>query len=90
MGSGIKNVSDKIDNYKIDILRGLETIIQNTESFLLQSTKILNISDPKRQLALGFSIVKSNGKIIKSVKNVKKGDELDVMLSDGVIKSITQ
>lgn len=87
MGSGIKNVSDNIDSYKVDILRGFESISQNIENFLSQSAKILSLSDPKRQLALGFSIVKSKGRILKSVKNVSKGDELTTMLSDGVIES---
>ncbi len=51
---------------------------------------MLDISNPERQLAYGYSIVKVGGKIVKSIKDVKSGEELDVSVKDGIIKTITK
>jgi exonuclease VII large subunit len=51
---------------------------------------MLDISNPERQLAYGYSIVKAGGKIVKSVKDVKSGEELDISVKDGIIKTITK
>lgn len=51
----------------------------------LEKTTALN--DPKRQLKLGFSIVKSRGRILKSVKSVSVGDAIDISLADGTLNS---
>jgi exonuclease VII large subunit len=54
---------------------------------LQNSGKVIELSNPERQLAHGYSIVRSGGKIVKSKKDVKKGDDLDIMVSDGTITS---
>jgi exodeoxyribonuclease VII large subunit len=36
---------------------------------------------------LGYSIARHNGKLIKSVKNVNIGEDVDVQVSDGSIQS---
>lgn len=47
----------------------------------------IRLNDPARQLKLGYAIVRQNGKILRSVRNVKAGDELSTQLSDGDIQS---
>lgn len=50
--------------------------------------KILEVRNPERQLRLGWSIARSvNGKIIRSVKDVKIGEDFQVSVSDGSIKA---
>ncbi|MDO8664352.1 MAG: exodeoxyribonuclease VII large subunit [Candidatus Liptonbacteria bacterium] len=53
-------------------------------NFAKQSIKL---NDPVRQLKLGYSIVRQNGKILRSIKGIKKGDGLDTQLADGTIQS---
>ena len=48
---------------------------------------IIKANDPERQLKLGYSIVSFKKKIVRSVKEVKKGDLVDVRVSDGKIES---
>jgi exodeoxyribonuclease VII large subunit len=48
------------------------------------------LHNPERQLALGYSLVMINKKIIRSVRDVKTGDEVDIKVSDGEIKSKIQ
>lgn len=55
--------------------------------------RIGNISDkishnsPERQLKLGYSIARIEEKIIRSVKNIGLGDNIDIQLNDGNLKA---
>ena len=48
---------------------------------------LIESHDPNRQLKLGYAIAKINGKIIKSIKHAKVGQDLDIILGDGIINS---
>ncbi len=54
---------------------------------IVQFGKILEVLNPERQLKRGYSIVRKNGKVVKSKKDLKSGDLLDISLSDGIIGS---
>ena len=45
------------------------------------------VHNPERQLKLGYSLVSLGGKIVRSVKEVEIGEEVDVKMSDGEFKS---
>lgn len=48
----------------------------------------LDSLSPLKTLTRGYSIVESqDGKIIKSVKSLKQGDELNIKMSDGLVKA---
>jgi exonuclease VII large subunit len=49
--------------------------------------KDMNSNNPERQLKLGYSIIRVNGKIVKSIDQVNEGDELISKLSDGEVYS---
>lgn len=87
MESGIKMVSDDIKRSSEIIFRGFSLLLENTGDFLRQSGKTLELLNPTRQLAQGYSIIKYKGKVLKSKKQVKKGDELELLVSDGIINS---
>jgi exodeoxyribonuclease VII large subunit len=42
-------------------------------------------NDPARQLALGYSIARANGKIVRSTKGLRAGDAIALQVSDGTI-----
>lgn len=56
-----------------------------------QYEKTFELADPARLLARGYSIIKtsskSGGKVIRSTAQVHSGDELDIMLCDGIIET---
>lgn len=54
--------------------------LEKTESFL-------SISDPERNLRLGYSISYLKGKIIREIDDLEKGDDIEVKLKDGIIES---
>lgn len=83
----ILRYKDTISNYAKDLLVGFENMAGDLGELLETSGKVIELSSPERQLAHGYSIVRSRGKIVKSRKDVKNGDELDIMVSDGTITS---
>lgn len=87
MERGIRFVSESIKRSEEIILRSFDLVLKNTEDFLLQSKKTLELLNPTRQLSQGYSIVKLGGKVLKSSAKVKKGDQLELTLSDGIINT---
>lgn len=49
--------------------------------------RFVRLHDPRRQLKLGYSIVRKHGKILRSVHGLAAGDELETELADGSIRS---
>jgi exodeoxyribonuclease VII large subunit len=67
-------------------IRSLETI--RTEKKNLSSIQEkLRLIDPQNILKRGYSLTMLNGRIVKSVNQLKEGDLLETRLSDGKIKS---
>jgi len=54
--------------------------INNTES-------VIKYNDPQRNLKLGYCIAKKDDKIIKSINDVKVEEDIELMLSNGIINS---
>ena len=48
---------------------------------------MIKTNNPERQLKLGYSIVSLKGRIIRSIKQVKRGDCVNVKMSDGEVKA---
>lgn len=91
----LRDFKNNLKSIKID-LNGLakkyffdfKLMLSRIEETLEYAEKLISLNDPKRQLFLGFSIARYKGKIIKSVKNIKKGESLSVQFSDGKVNSI--
>lgn len=54
---------------------------------LLLAEKVITSNNPEKQLKLGYSIAKINGKIIRKVGDAKTGDIINLRVSDGEILS---
>ncbi|MGM0629105.1 MAG: exodeoxyribonuclease VII large subunit [Patescibacteria group bacterium] len=60
----------------------------NISSDKIDSTyRYIQTNDPQKQMRLGYSISMKEGKVIKSKKGLKTGDEIDVRVYDGNITS---
>jgi exodeoxyribonuclease VII large subunit len=86
--SKIGRLSEIIFESSKNIFRGFENMSTRLSEKVNQAQKTLEISDPKRQLRRGYSIVQRTGKILRSKKDLKVGQDLDILLSDGKIESI--
>jgi exodeoxyribonuclease VII large subunit len=76
----LKELSNK---YLIEFKRLLLRVDQKLE----EENKIIQSYNPERQFKLGYSIIRNKGKIVKTIKDVKVGEEIDIKIIDGLISS---
>ncbi len=83
MDSGKKDLAGYSKSLGKDFTSKLDSAGQAVKS----AEKLIFSYDPERQLKLGYCIARQEGSVIKSVKNVKIGENLDVQVSDGTVRS---
>ena len=89
---------DKINQKKMDleilrrsIAEAMSRKVEKEKGNLSVLCGKLDALSPLTVLARGYSItMKSDGNIIKSVKQVHNGDELDIVLTDGKIRCLAK
>lgn len=86
--SEIVRCRDRVALSAKGITRGFELLLRDFADNLDVTTKTLELSSPERQLRHGYSIVRFKNKVVRSTKDVGTGDSLDIMVSDGIIKTI--
>lgn len=69
------------------LTKSASTQLVRTQQVLVHASGLLSSHSPKKLLARGWSITRSNGKIVRSVKHAQKGAILETTLSDGSIES---
>ena len=73
------------------IIKNLENIVTNkVKDSKTKSVELISKLDtlsPLKTLTRGYSIAQKNGKTIKSIKEVKTNDELNIRFTDGEIKT---
>lgn len=77
----------QLADLKQDLFSGLQKGLTRTGDKLDQLLQVFALNDPARQLKLGYSIVRKNGKVVREVREVKIGDQLDIILNNGVVES---
>jgi len=85
------NVANKNREDLIHLEEALESAfnkrLEDAKSKLLLLTSNLEGLSPLKKLSSGYSYVENNGVNVTSIKDVKKGDELDIYVKDGLIKA---
>ncbi len=82
------------DNYlKVDMyIKQLESIIKqkykNEKTKYIELISKLDALSPLKTLSRGYSLVEKNNKIIKSVKQLNEGDEIEIKFADGKVNAI--
>jgi len=75
----------------VDALGGIGNSINNKLEFIKRTERILTIASPLRNLKLGYSIITGHdGRVIKDVSHLKKGDKIKSKLAKGEIVSIIE
>lgn len=64
--------------------------LKNARRSLGHAEDILNAVEPSRVLKRGFSITKVNGKILRDVSQLSKGDHIETELTDHIINSTVE
>lgn len=70
--------------------RRFDAILMNAKNNLKTVERVIAANDPARNLRLGYSIVRKDGKVVRTVKNLNIGDRFDLQLADGIIEGETK
>ena len=83
----LQNIFRKLDATMADLISKTKNSIAAAQKQIVYLEKIIELRNPERQLKLGYSIAKINGKILKSANSAEIGADLDIILADGKINS---
>lgn len=81
------------DNYiildsKIKLIQNnMEKIFKNKKIKMVEVITKLDALSPIKTMIRGYSIIEKEGKIIKTIKDIKKDDEINIRLYDGKTKA---
>jgi exodeoxyribonuclease VII large subunit len=81
------NVKINLDDLINKSFSGFKALIIRANKQLEYTEKAINSNNPERQLALGYSIARHGDRIIRRIKDVRTGQEMDLRVSDGTIIS---
>ena len=86
--ASLVNSNENLKGIKERIVLIAPSIIKRNESKLDGFEDQIRVLDPKRLLARGWSITRTqNGEIISSTKNLFNGDEIETIFENGTVKS---
>ncbi len=78
-------VKDALSESRESILSLFDVMFSKVYEKVNVLERIIRANDPGKNLRIGYAIVQQNGKVVKSVQQVRKGAELDLRVSDGII-----
>ncbi len=86
IGHTIARQSANLDNQAKHLVNLGMQLVSNVQTKVENFEKILQARSPERQLKLGWSIARGpNGNIIRSVEDVKRGENFQISLADGTM-----
>ena len=83
----LREAGEQMRRLATEMMSQYERILDDTKSHIEDLEETLKRYDPKRALALGYSLIQKEGKILRSVRGVQKGDRLSLRLADGRLDS---
>lgn len=82
----LQNINEKrilLDNQIKEMDNSISNILSNKKSNFEKIITKLDALSPLKTLIRGYSITEKDGKIVKSIKEVDKGDLIEIKFSDG-------
>lgn len=94
LSASVMRVRTEIERTKMKLAMALRRMIEQIRRHLSDAKRILELGEaaarsnnPERQLALGYAIARYEGKILRSVADIKEGSIIETELGDGNVKS---
>ncbi len=85
--NALLNVKMNLRNSVNKSFSGFKSLLSKVNQQIEHAEKVVNLNNPERQLMLGYSIARCGDKIIRTVKNIRIGDNIDIQVTDGKINS---
>lgn len=86
----LRNNEQLLENRCNEIRGKMQSILRSREQLIYAKAAVISALNPLAVLLRGYSIAYKDSGVIGSVKNVKKGDEIVVRLSDGEITAVVE
>lgn len=83
--SRIKNLSQRLENVSQCISGSMHSKLERAEQALDKNAEMISALNPMSILVRGYSVTYHNGKIITGSEELKKGDDIEILLSRGRI-----
>jgi exodeoxyribonuclease VII large subunit len=84
----LQRVENALTNTWDGLVNLFERSLEGAKATLALGAQAIKHNDPSRQLALGYSIARRNGKVVRSTAGLRAGDEMSLTVSDGEIGSV--
>jgi len=79
--------SRMLDYFLEEFPRLVTRVVRDEEKRLVQQEALVGLLDPQAVLARGYSMTLRDGRVVRSVKEVKEGDVLRTVFGDGEVGS---
>ncbi len=81
----VQEVRNRIERTWSGLTHGFSAALAEAKNTVGLAEVAVRHNDPARQLALGYSIARRGGAIVRSVKGIRPGDEIALQVADGTI-----
>jgi exodeoxyribonuclease VII large subunit len=86
----LQRVEHSLVNTWNGLINLFERSLESARQTVTLGAQAIKHNDPARQLALGYSIARRNGTVVRSTVGLRPGDEMSLTVADGEIGSIIQ
>jgi exodeoxyribonuclease VII large subunit len=87
IGSAMARAKERLDHSQKTLKEKLTDDIRRSKEKIIYIEKMLVANNPMRQLKLGYSLALSKGKVVRKIEDVASGDEVDIRVENGTIKT---
>lgn len=88
--NALQRQQKRLDNIAKDFFYHSKSVLKFSLQSVSHIEKVIDAYNPKHVLKKGYSITLKNGKIVKSIHNIKSGEEITTILKDGKLSSIVK
>lgn len=86
----VVNKRIRFDNIVNTLNMNILRVLENKKNMFEKNVTRLELLNPLKILSRGYSVTKKDNKMIKSKKDLKKGDKIEIIFSDGSRNAIIQ
>jgi exodeoxyribonuclease VII large subunit len=87
IGSALTRTKEKLVRSQKTLGEKLTGDLRYSKEKVIHVEKMLIANNPMRQLRLGYSLAISKGKVVRKTEDVVKGDEMNIRVENGIIKT---
>jgi exodeoxyribonuclease VII large subunit len=79
-----------IDNLPKEINQLYAMALKSINNKIATLVRLVEVNNPERQLKLGYSLVFKDDTLVRSIKDIKKDQDLNIRLADGEVVSVVK